>query len=53
MLETLTSEREFDMKGRFPGVVKIVTVAPWWRRRRERWRRGMVWPLAMKGKRMI
>ncbi|KAL9660036.1 hypothetical protein QQ045_024846 [Rhodiola kirilowii] len=45
------SDREVEMKGRFKGVVMIVTESLRWRRRRARWRSGMVWPLDINGKR--
>lgn len=48
-MEAAVSERELAMKGRLAGVVKTVTARRRRRRKRAKWRRGMVWPLDMKG----
>lgn len=49
MMDTVVSKRAVEMKGRLAGVVKRVTAAPRWRRRRARWRTGIVCPFDMKG----
>lgn len=49
MTEAAVPERDWSMKGRLAGVVKTVTARPRVRKRRERWRSGMVWPLDKKG----
>lgn len=49
-MEALVSKSEWAMKGLLDGVVKTVTAARLrLRRKRARWRSGMVWPLAMNG----
>lgn len=42
-------ETDWSMKGLLAGVVKTVTARPRVRKRRERWRSGIVWPLDKKG----
>ncbi|KAK6928333.1 DSS1/SEM1 [Dillenia turbinata] len=53
MMMAVVPEREFEMKGRLAGVVKMVTATCWRRRRCARSITGTVWPLDMNGKSTI
>ena len=50
-MEAAVPARESATNWRFAAVVKMVTAMPRRRRMRANWRRGMVWPLDMNGKR--